>query len=186
MAHHDEHFLARWSRRKREHAHEPGEAEKVVASTTAPGAEARREPALPREHNEVALPPVEALTPESDFTVFMHAKVTDAVRRAALKKLFRHPEINVPDPFEPFCDDLTGGESIPDEMLKSLLQARDAIVRPREPVAEQAQPQTPAARVHDPEPAAAEAREAREAREAQEAQEAQVPERADDPGRQDA
>lgn len=155
----EEHFLARWSRLKREDARELDDAAKPAAPATAPGTEAPGEPALP---------PLESLTPESDFAAFMSPKVADSLRRAALKKLFRHPEIDVPDPFEPFCDDLTGGEPIPDEMLKSLLEARDAILRRPEPQAEEAQPQAPETRAHHPEP------------------EAQAPERTDDAGRQDA
>jgi len=70
------------------------------------------------------LPPVEKLTPESDFTGFMHPKVEDALRRAALKKLFSDPHFNVPDPYEPFSGDWTGGEPISEEMLATLNQAR--------------------------------------------------------------
>jgi hypothetical protein len=70
------------------------------------------------------LPPVENLTPEADFTGFMHPKVEDALRRAALKKLFSDPHFNVPDPYEPFSGDWTGGEPISEEMLATLNQAR--------------------------------------------------------------
>jgi len=171
MARGEEQFLARWSRLKREHRHDAPDAPTPAALASAPrpaapaSAPRTEEPAVP------ALPPVETLTPESDFTVFMNPKVADALRRAALKRLFRHPEIDVPDPFEPFCDDLTGGDPIPDEMLKSLLQARDAILRPGDPKAEAVQPQSQAPTATAPEPAPA----------------AQALERADeDAGKQDA
>lgn len=172
----EERFLARWSRLKRGDARELDDAAKPAAPASALLTEAPGEPPLP------PLPPLESLTPESDFTAFMSAKVADSLRRAALKKLFRHPDINVPDPFEPFCDDLTGGEPIPDEMLKSLLEARDAILRRPEPQAGQAQPQAPEAREHHPEPEP----QAPEARERQPEPEAQAPEPTDDAGRQDA
>jgi hypothetical protein len=42
----------------------------------------------------------------------------------ALKKLFRDPHFNVPDPFEAYSGDWTGGEAISEEMLASLNQAR--------------------------------------------------------------
>jgi hypothetical protein len=70
------------------------------------------------------LPPVEKLTPESDFTGFMHPKVEDALRRVALKKLFSDPHFNVPDLFEPYSRDFTVGEPISEEMLATLNQAR--------------------------------------------------------------
>ena len=94
-------FLQRWSRLKRE--------EKLP---------------VPEEKPKPALPPTETLTPESDFTGFMHPKVEDALRRVALKKLFGDPHFNTPDPFEPFSGDWTGGGQISEEMLATLNQAR--------------------------------------------------------------
>jgi len=95
-------FLARWSRLKRE----------------APAPEKKD------ESPAAAVPPVETLTPESDFTAFMGPKVKDELRRLALKKLFSDPHFNVPDPFEPYSRDWTVGEPIPEELLATLNQAR--------------------------------------------------------------
>jgi hypothetical protein len=78
----------------------------------------------PEEGPPPALPAVDTLTTESDFTGFMHSKVEDALRRVALKKLFSDPHFNVPDPFEPFSGDWTGGEPISEEVLATLNQAR--------------------------------------------------------------
>ena len=102
MAEDKEAFLSRWSRLKKE----------VPAEK-------------PAETAKPSLPPVDKLTPESDFSGFMHPKVEDALRRVALKKMFRgDPHFNLPDPFEPFSGDWTVAATIPDEMLKSLNQAR--------------------------------------------------------------
>src|SRR5829696_3654542 len=106
VAHENETFLGRWSRLKRE---ERSEEKKLPEK-----AEADAPP----------LPPAEELTPESDFTGFMHPKVEDAVRRVALKKLFSDPHFNTPDPFEPFSGDWTVAEPISDELMKTLNQAR--------------------------------------------------------------
>jgi uncharacterized protein DUF3306 len=98
----EETFLGRWSRLKREEK-------------------------LPEKKDETpapVLPPVDTLTPESDFTGFMHPKVEDALRRTALKKLFSDPHFNVPDPYEAYSGDWTGGEAISEEMLATLNQAR--------------------------------------------------------------
>lgn len=95
-------FLDRWSRLKKEEKELPVKDEKPVPD----------------------LPPVEKLTPESDFTGFMHPKVEDALRRVALKKLFSDPHFNVPDPYEAYSGDWTGGEPIPEEMLAALNQAK--------------------------------------------------------------
>jgi hypothetical protein len=104
MAEDKEAFLSRWSRLKRE---QPVETN---AETPAP-----------------ALPAVESLTPESDFAGFMHPKVKDQLRRVALKKLFTDPHFNIPDPFEAYSGDFTGGDPIPPEMLATLNQARTVL-----------------------------------------------------------
>jgi hypothetical protein len=98
-------FVERWSRLKREKKELPATEEKPIPQ----------------------LPPVDKLTPESDFTGFMHPKVEDALRRVALKKLFADPHFNVPDPFEAYSGDWTVGEPIPDEMLKALNQAQQLL-----------------------------------------------------------
>ena len=105
MAEEKEDFLRRWSRRKKED----------------------RLPA-PEEKPVPTLPPVDKLTPESDFSGFMHPKVEDALRRVALKKLFRgDPHFNLPDPYEAYSGDWTVGEPIPAEMLATLNQAQQLL-----------------------------------------------------------
>jgi hypothetical protein len=111
MAQDKERFLNRWSRLKSESKEVPQKAEEQPAP---------------------ALPPVEELTPESDFTGFMHPKVEDVLRRVALKKLFRDPHFNTPDPFEPFSGDWTVGEPISEELLATLNQARTLLFDDKE------------------------------------------------------
>ena len=101
MADEKEPFLARWSRLKRDRPVEKND------DSPAP-----------------MVPPVDKLTPDSDFAAFMNPKVKDELRRLALKKLFSDPHFNIPDPFEPFSGDWTVGEPIPEEMLATLNQAR--------------------------------------------------------------
>jgi Protein of unknown function (DUF3306) len=111
MSEEKEAFLSRWSRLKREQPIE----QKAEPETPAP-----------------VLPPVESLTPESDYAGFMHPKVKDDLRRLALKKLFGDPHFNVADPFEPFSGDWTGGESITPELLATLNQARSVLFSEQE------------------------------------------------------
>jgi hypothetical protein len=99
-----ENFLERWSRRKLDEAKPPAEK--------AP------------ESEPPALPPLDQLTKDSEFSGFMHPKVEDALRRAALKKLFSDPHFNIPDPYEAYSGDWTVGEPIPAEMMATLNQAR--------------------------------------------------------------
>ena len=114
-----EKFLSRWSRLKNESKDLPQKTEDAPAPV---------------------LPPVDKLTPESDFTGFMHPKVDDALRRVALKKLFSDPHFNIPDPFEPYSRDFNVEDPIPPELLATLKQAEQLVFgdkQPKEEVASQ-------------------------------------------------
>jgi len=123
-------FLDRWSRRKLEQAEE--------------------KPAPPQQQADAGppatpLPPVEGLTPDSDFKPFMAANVDGATRRAALKKLFADAHFNIPDPYEAYSEDWTVGEKIPLEMLKTLNHAQKLLFEEVEKTAKAAieNPETP-------------------------------------------
>jgi hypothetical protein len=118
-------FLDRWSRRK---LAEPEEKR-------SPPQKAEAQPPAP------PLPPVEQLTPESDFRPFMAANVDGDTRRAALKRLFADAQFNVIDPFEPYSIDLTGEDPIPDELMKTLHHAKRLLFDEKEHAAAQAQAQ---------------------------------------------
>jgi len=119
-------FLARWSRLKRE---QPPARIETEGKTETPAP---------------VLPPVDKLTPESEFSGFMHPKVKDELRRLALKKLFSDPHFNIPDPFEAYSGDFTVGEPIPPELLAQLNQARTVLFMPQEENREKKQDEEPA------------------------------------------
>jgi hypothetical protein len=99
-------FLRRWSRLKRGSA-----AQKPVAQEEPP-----------------QLPPLDSLTFESDFKAFMHSKVEQSVKRAALKKLFSDPRFNVMDGLDTYIDDYTKAEPITEELLAQLEHARQTLL----------------------------------------------------------
>ncbi len=70
----------------------------------------------------IALPPLDSLTPQSDFRPFMQAGVDAATRNAALAKLFRDPHFNVMDGLDVYIDDYNQSEPIPPTMLAKLRQ----------------------------------------------------------------
>ncbi|MGH8518083.1 MAG: DUF3306 domain-containing protein [Panacagrimonas sp.] len=142
-------FLHRWSRRKHE-------AEKQKDQL--PAAE---------EKPPAQLPPVDQLTPESDFTGFMHPKVEDSLRRVALKKMFTDPHFNIPDPFEPYSGDWNISEPISEEMLATLNQARTHIFGDKKEEEKEKQ-------------------EAEKEKQEVAAQQPAVEQKADEPGKQDA
>ena len=136
-------FLERWSRLKTRDREIPNDA--AAPEPAAPPAKAEEPPA--------PLPNIEELTPESDFRPFMNAGVDPVTRRAALKKLFAgDAHFNLPDPFEAYSEDYTGGEPIPPEMLKTLNQAKKLLFDAPEKAAAAAAPEQadpPAAEVKD-------------------------------------
>jgi hypothetical protein len=104
-------FLRRWSRRKQD----------AAAQAKAPAPQAPTADPAPK------LPSIDSLTFESDFKDFMHAKVEDSVKRAALKKLFADPRFNVIDYMDVYIDDYTNLEGIPPEMLARLEHSRSTL-----------------------------------------------------------
>ncbi len=88
--------LSRWSQRK--HAARRGVAaddapvergeEARTSSGETPDAEEAQTAAHPAAEETPPLPPVEELNAESDYTVFLADKVPEAIRRAALRKLW--------------------------------------------------------------------------------------------------
>lgn len=125
-------FLSRWSRRK--HAARKGAPEEE-SPKPAPVAEASTipPPAAPAKEPEPQLPPVESLTPESDFTPFMRPGVDPALRRQAMRTLVRDPRFNVMDGLDVYIDDYSKPDPIPADWLGKLNQmARLGDYRPPE------------------------------------------------------
>jgi hypothetical protein len=110
-------FLRRWSRLKRESA-------TATPSEKKPEAKAEAQTQTPPP---VPLPSLDSLTFESDFKAFMHAKVEETVKRAALKKLFADPRFNVMDGLDTYIGDYTQSDTIPPEMLARLEQKREKL-----------------------------------------------------------
>ncbi len=133
-------FLGRWSRRKL-----AGAGKTLLADAPASGplpttvvghgvaaasVSAAAEPA-PAERDagtpaaEAQLPPVEALTLESDFTAFLKEEVSEALRRKALHKLFADPHFNRMDGLDVYIDDYSLPDPIPPEAMAKLQHARE-------------------------------------------------------------
>jgi hypothetical protein len=106
MSDDDQSFLRRWSRLK------------------------RQTPEVPVAPPE--LPPLEALTFESDFGAFMHAKVDEGVKRAALRKLFSDPRFNIMDGLDVYIDDYSIEDPIPPGMLAQLQHAQTTLFGPQD------------------------------------------------------
>lgn len=113
-------FLSRWSRRKLGKDQPAPEPQPVVNAPAVPPAASPESPPEP-------LPPVESLTPESDFKPFMRPDVDPALKQAAMKQLFKDPHFNVMDGLDTYIDDYSIADPIPAEMLKTMYQARQLL-----------------------------------------------------------
>jgi len=101
----DEGFLSRWSRRKLE----SGEAE--PGHETTDRAPTRNDDTADQEPQRVLtdedMPPLEELGEESDYSAFFSTGVSEKLRQAALRKLFRGAKFNVCDGLDDYAEDYT-------------------------------------------------------------------------------
>jgi Protein of unknown function (DUF3306) len=124
--------LKRWSRRKLEAAQAaapagvPASAVPVRAAAVV-AAPAPVVPDPPAAREAPVLPPVESLTHDSDFSAFMQPKVDEAIKRAALKKLFTDPRFNVMDGLDIYVGDYTQADPMPAGMLEKLGKVYEAV-----------------------------------------------------------
>lgn len=153
----EEKFIHRWSRRKQadqqdEMLADPLPDPQPVATATdqadlqtAPAVAADAQPAL----TDADMPPLDSLTGDSDFSVFMSPKVSDQLRVQALRKLFHLPAFNVTDGLNDYDEDYTQftglGNVVTQEMRRMLKRELEAEVVPEtEPVAKTEPPVEPA------------------------------------------
>jgi hypothetical protein len=140
----DERFLSRWSRLKQEAKTLQTEAAQPLAAATpapvAAPAAVTTAAAAPQAPAAAELPPVESLSIESDFSVFMRPEVDEGMRRAAIKQLFRDPHFNIMDGLDVYIDDYSKSDPIPPEMLARLRSVLPEFATPSEAASADAVP----------------------------------------------
>jgi hypothetical protein len=121
----DENPLQRWSRRKRA----ARQKQAPVASREAPPSLATEASEAPAESarsklSDADMPPLESLGENSDYSGFFSARVSEELRRLALRKLFHLPAFNVRDGLDDYDEDFTQfaklGNVITHEMQRGL------------------------------------------------------------------
>jgi uncharacterized protein DUF3306 len=95
-----------------------------AASRAAGADKAPLAPAAANAANAAALPPLESLTIDSDFSPFMQAGVDENLKRSALRKLLRDPRFNVMDGLDVYIDDYSKPSPLEPELARALMQAR--------------------------------------------------------------
>ncbi len=123
-----ESFLAHRARLKAENQRKP---EPPVPATVEAPPVAGEDPGVestPRQLTDADMPPLDSLTAESDFSQFLAEGVSDALRRAALRKLFHLPEFGVLDGLNDYDEDYTQFEKLGDVVTyhQRRMQAREA------------------------------------------------------------
>lgn len=106
-------FLRRWSQRKasarvRKHD-ERGSATDAEPDEQMPAAE---DITSVEEPGDADMPPVESLDEHSDYRGFMSPKVSEDLRRLALRKLFHLPMFNIRDGLDDYDEDFRTVEAL--------------------------------------------------------------------------
>jgi hypothetical protein len=107
-------FLRRWSQRKAR-ARERDDRGTAVDADLPPGEQIpATEDTTPAEQptDDADLPPVESLDEHSDYRGFMSPKVSEDLRRLALRKLFHLPVFNIRDGLDDYDEDFRTVEAL--------------------------------------------------------------------------
>lgn len=121
----DESFMERWARRKSE-AHQV-DADPESVEDAAPAATEAVDEAAPLTDED--MPPLGELDQDSDYSAFLAAGVSPALRRRALRQLFRSPKFNVIDGLDDYCEDMTFFEPLGDIVTADMKARAEALIR---------------------------------------------------------
>ncbi len=109
-----ESFVQRFHRRKQEARRADGdEAAAPTSSERLPRGDPSSATPAP-ELTDADMPPLESLTVDSDYSGFLSSKVSESLRRAALRKLFHSSELNVIDGLDDYAEDFTNFAALGD------------------------------------------------------------------------
>jgi len=102
----NEDFIGRWSRRKQQALLQQKDASKIAMATP----DTIDAPQL----TDADMPPIDSLTEDSDYSGFLSPKVSEALRKQALRKLFHSPAFNICDGLDDYDGDYTSFEKLGD------------------------------------------------------------------------
>jgi len=133
-------FLSRWSRRKRlaRRGVDPDRIPAGAASDPgeqAPASETRAIEAVtpPEELTDADMPPIESLDEDSDYSAFLSPKVSEGLRRAALRKLFGGAAFNVTDGLDDYDEDFRSFTTLMDVVTERADHREDSTAALEEP-----------------------------------------------------
>lgn len=136
-------FVSRWSRRKRAAANPP-------QSIQTPPLEAS-DAEISEPLTDADMPPLASLDETSDYSGFLSEKVSETLRRQALRKLFHSEMFNVCDGLDDYAGDFTSfaklGDIITADMRHQLAMAEEKL---KAKLAEERSDDPPVAQTDDP------------------------------------
>lgn len=145
LEHPQEGLLSRWSRLKRDTGRAPEESNGTVAKVPAAADVPDAGETIPaREHlTDDDMPSLESLDENSDYSGFFSPKVSEGVRRAALRKLFRSAMFNITDGLDDYDDDFRNFEALGDIITADVRQQMEREAeKAKEKIAQEAESET--------------------------------------------
>ena len=138
--HKEDSFLRRWSARKARIAvEERSEPKKNIVAEIQDTPEKPGEQPSKQELTDADMPPLDTLDEHSDYSVFFSPKVSEELRRLALRKLFHSPAYNITDGLDDYAGDYTQFAKLGDVITQDMrhlaeVEARRALeTAPRHP-----------------------------------------------------
>ncbi len=144
-------FLSRWARRKRvaraggdpdaQEPERPLDGEMLAKAAPSVGDEPLEgDDRQPVELTDEDMPAVDAIDENTDMSGFFSPKVTDVVKKAALRKFFHSPAFNIVDGLDDYDDDFRNFAALGDIITSDMRsQMEREAERARESLAEDAQ-----------------------------------------------
>ncbi|MFU8896129.1 MAG: DUF3306 domain-containing protein [Gammaproteobacteria bacterium] len=129
-------FLRRWSRLKADSTVRPTDVADAPVPAPAPvdPASAARHDAAGESEAETLppgdedMPPIESLTEDSDFSGFMSPRVSAALRKQALRKLFRSSKFNVISELDDYTEDFRNYPALGDLVTADMKHAAQRLL----------------------------------------------------------
>lgn len=99
----DDSLIARWSRRKQ------AVRDEELSRQTPADIDVTDPPVVaePRQLCDADMPPLDSLTEDSDYRGFLSPRVSESLRRQALRQLFHGPSFNVRDGLDDYDEEYT-------------------------------------------------------------------------------
>lgn len=120
-------FISRWSQRKQAAASEAS----LVPDSESLSVTDRATDTLPPPPGDEDMPPLESLDESSDYSGFLSERVSEALRKQALRKLFHGAAFNVCDGLDDYAGDYTSfaklGDIVTADMRHQLAMAEEKL-----------------------------------------------------------